>query len=135
LSQAKVDRLFAKYTLPTIAEFSAIADRHHVDYCDVRATALVVSLEFDSSHSAFPLLLSKRMEALQRVVYILKNTDNPPRFYTGVTADLRPRLEAHNCGRCAHTAKFRPSIVDALIKFADERRAVAFEKYLKSVPA
>jgi hypothetical protein len=31
-----------------------------------------------------------------------------------------------------YTAKHRPWFVDAMIKFADERRAVAFEKYLKS---
>jgi putative endonuclease len=72
------------------------------------------------------------MGAPRRVVYILKNTDNPPRFYTGVTADLRARLEAHNAGRCAHTAKYRPWAVDVIVKFADEARAVAFEKYLKS---
>jgi hypothetical protein len=29
----------------------------------------------------------------QRVVYILKNSENPPRYYTGVTSDLeRHRL-------------------------------------------
>jgi putative endonuclease len=67
-----------------------------------------------------------------RIVYILKNSDNPPRFYTGVTADLNQRLEAHNAGRCSHTAKHRPWAVDVIVKFADEPRAVKFEKYLKS---
>ncbi len=64
------------------------------------------------------------MEAPQRIVYVLKNAENPPRFYTGVTADLRKRLEAHNAGRCPHTAKHRPWRVDVVIKFSDERRAV-----------
>ena len=68
----------------------------------------------------------------QRIVYILKNSDNPPRFYTGLTADLNTRLEAHNAGRCSHTAKHRPWAVDVIVKFADEARAVKFEKYLKS---
>ena len=72
------------------------------------------------------------MEAPQRIVYVLKNADNPPHFYTGLTADLRKRLEAHNAGRCPHTAKHRPWRVDVVIKFSDERRAVALEKYLKS---
>jgi predicted GIY-YIG superfamily endonuclease len=72
------------------------------------------------------------MGAPQRLVYILKNTDTPPRFYTGVTANLHARLAAHNAGRCAHTAKYRPWAVDVIVKFADEARAVAFEKYLKS---
>ena len=67
-----------------------------------------------------------------RIVYILKNSDNPPQFYTGVTADLYKRLEAHNAGRCSHTAKHRPWAVDVVVKFADEARALKFEKYLKS---
>ena len=48
--------------------------------------------------------------SLQCIVYVLKNADNPPRFYTGVTADLGARLEAHNAGRCSHTAKHRPCL-------------------------
>lgn len=68
----------------------------------------------------------------QRVVYILKNSANPPRYYTGVTSDLGARLEAHNAGRCAHTAKQRPWVVDVIVKFADEPRALKLEKYLKS---
>ena len=72
------------------------------------------------------------MEALQRIVYVLKNTENPPRFYTGVTANLRARLEAHNAGRCSHTSKHRPWVVDVMVRFADETRALKFEKYLKS---
>jgi predicted GIY-YIG superfamily endonuclease len=68
----------------------------------------------------------------QRTVYILKNRETPPKYYTGLTSNLAERLDDHNCGRCRHTAKYRPWSVDAAIKFADERRAVAFEKYLKS---
>ena len=68
----------------------------------------------------------------QRIVYILKNAESPPRFYTGLTSDLAARLEAHNAGRCSHTAKHRPWAVDVVVKFADEARALQFEKYLKS---
>jgi predicted GIY-YIG superfamily endonuclease len=68
----------------------------------------------------------------QRIVYVLKNSEDPPRFYTGVTANVGARLEAHNAGRCSHTAKHRPWAVDVIVKFADEGRAVRFEKYLKS---
>lgn len=71
------------------------------------------------------------MGAPKRIVYILKNADKPPRYYTGVTADLRARLDAHNAGRCPHTAKHRPWIVDVILKFGDEPRALKFEKYLK----
>ena len=72
------------------------------------------------------------MESPKRTVYVLKNSDNPPRYYTGVTANLRARLDDHTAGRCPHTSKHRPWVVDAIVKFADEERALKFEKYLKS---
>jgi len=70
--------------------------------------------------------------ARQRIVYILKNAANPPRFYTGVTSDFAARLAAHNAGRCCHTAKYRPWAVDVIVKFADDERAVKLERYLKT---
>ena len=45
----------------------------------------------------------------------------------GVEATL-----SHNAGDCRHTAKYRPWSIDMVVEFADERRAVAFERYLKS---
>lgn len=42
------------------------------------------------------------------------------------------RLSEHNAGMCTHTSKHRPWSIDVVIEFADERRAVAFEVYLKS---
>ena len=72
------------------------------------------------------------MESPQRIVDLLKNADNPPRFNTGVAADLRS-LEAHNAGRCLHTAKHRPWLVHAvIIEFSDEARALRLEKYLNT---
>ena len=68
----------------------------------------------------------------KRTVYILKNNQHPPRYYVGLTHDLRGRLDAHNRGACKHTARFRPWAVDCVIKFADEARAVQLERYLKS---
>jgi predicted GIY-YIG superfamily endonuclease len=70
--------------------------------------------------------------SLQSTVYVLKDSDVPPRFYTGVTADLGARLDSHNSARCAHTAKHRPWVVDVFVRFSDETRALRFEKYLKS---
>ena len=69
---------------------------------------------------------------LKRFVYVLKNHEVPPRYYTGVTSDVARRLAEHNAGSCIHTAKHRPWTVDVVIEFANERRAVAFERYLKS---
>jgi putative endonuclease len=68
----------------------------------------------------------------KRFVYVLRNHENPPRYYTGVTSDVARRTAEHNGGSCVHTAKYRPWCVDLTIEFTDERRAAAFERYLKS---
>jgi predicted GIY-YIG superfamily endonuclease len=68
----------------------------------------------------------------KRFVYVLRNQDNPPRYYTGVTSDVARRQVDHNAGSCTHTAKHRPWSIDIVIEFSDERRAVGFERYLKS---
>jgi predicted GIY-YIG superfamily endonuclease len=65
-------------------------------------------------------------------VYVLKTGQAPVRYYTGVTSDVRARLAAHNAGRCPHSADARPWQLDVVIEFADERRALKFEQYLKS---
>jgi putative endonuclease len=70
--------------------------------------------------------------SLKRIVYVLKSEIDPERYYTGLTSDIAARLEAHNAGRCPHTASGKPWIIDVVVEFSDERRAVAFEKYLKS---
>lgn len=65
-------------------------------------------------------------------VYILQCIAEPDRFYTGLTDDLKERLDAHNSGRVSHTAKFKPWRVNTYLAFSDKDRAIAFEKYLKS---
>lgn len=72
------------------------------------------------------------MPGQKRCVYVLRSQADPFRYYTGVTADLRARLADHNAGRCLHTSNGRPWQIDVIIEFADERRVVAFERYLKS---
>ena len=68
----------------------------------------------------------------KRFVYVLKNSYVPPRYYTGLSADVSNRLVQHNAGSNRHTAKYRPWSLGVVVEFADERRAVAFERYLKS---
>ena len=68
----------------------------------------------------------------QTIVYVLKSEAEPSRYYTGLTSNLAGRLDAHNAGRVPHTADGKPWIIDLVIEFSDQRRAVAFEKYLKS---
>lgn len=68
----------------------------------------------------------------KRFVYVLRNYESPPKYYTGVTSDVTRRFSEHNAGICTHTAKHGPWSIDVVIEFADERRAIAFERYLKS---
>ena len=72
------------------------------------------------------------MALAKRFVYVLRNQNDPPRYYTGLTSNVPARLEAHNAGRCPHTASGGPWRADVVIEFGDEERALAFERYLKS---
>jgi putative endonuclease len=65
-------------------------------------------------------------------VYILQSLAYPDRYYIGVTKDLRARLKKHNAGEGAYTSKYAPWVVKTYIAFSDEKRAFAFERYLKS---
>lgn len=65
-------------------------------------------------------------------VYLLNSDADPDRFYTGLTCDVGARLKAHNAGDSPRTAAGRPWRVIVAIEFADQERAVRFEKYLKS---
>lgn len=65
-------------------------------------------------------------------VYILESANTPREKYVGVTDDLRGRLASHNAGRSRHTTKHRPWNLVSYHAFADEKRAIAFEKYLKT---
>ena len=67
-----------------------------------------------------------------KYVYILRSLVVRDQTYVGVTGDLRSRLAYHNAGRSVHTGKFRPWSVETYIGFSDEKRAYAFERYLKS---
>ena len=65
-------------------------------------------------------------------MYVLKNQEAPPRYYTGVTSNVATRLVEHNAGRSPHTSRYCPWAVEIVIEFDDEPRALAFERYLKS---
>jgi putative endonuclease len=67
-----------------------------------------------------------------KYVYLLESISNPGKRYIGITSDLNSRLKEHNAGKSPHTAKFKPWKVSVAIRFADERKAAAFETYLKS---
>lgn len=48
----------------------------------------------------------------KRFVYIRRNEDQPPRYYTGLAAEVPARLAAHNAGCSSHPAPLRPWRVD-----------------------
>ena len=64
-------------------------------------------------------------------VYILQSVDDK-RFYTGFSEDLENRLKSHNTGKDPHTAKYRPWRIKTAIAFTDRKKALEFERYLKS---
>ena len=67
------------------------------------------------------------MSIPQTIVHVIKSEADPTRYYTGLTSNLAGRLNAHNAGRVPHTSDGKPWIVDVILEFSDERRAVAFE--------
>ena len=65
-------------------------------------------------------------------VYILRSINNSDQRYFGITSDLKRRLRDHNEGKCLHTSNFKPWWVETYLAFSDHRKAIAFERYLKS---
>ena len=70
--------------------------------------------------------------APKRIVYIVRSVSDSTRPYIGLTHDVQARLADHNAGRCPHTTRHRPWQIHVVIELADEQRAVAFERYMKS---
>jgi putative endonuclease len=65
-------------------------------------------------------------------VYLIESTRWPRQRYVGQTHDLKARMLGHNSGNTPSTARYRPWRLVCYLGFADEMRAVAFERYLKT---
>ena len=78
------------------------------------------------------MLWSCRVPAPPRFVYIIHSEKQPHRYYTGLTSNVKARLSDHNNGHCRHTANGAPWQLVVVIAFAHPRRALDFERYLKS---
>ena len=63
-------------------------------------------------------------------VYILKNKNDS--YYTGYTENLRERVKKHNEGGVTSTKHKRPVRLIWYCAFKDEKKAIKFEKYLKT---
>ena len=72
------------------------------------------------------------MEVIIWYVYIIRSTADPDQEYVGLSEDLKQRLSDHNAGKSTHTAKFLPWKLLWYCAFPDKKRALAFERYLKS---
>lgn len=70
--------------------------------------------------------------AASMYVYRLTSQNFPNQVYTGITTNPKQRLVDHNAGKSTHTQKFKPWKMEVCLWFADERKARAFEQYLKS---
>lgn len=65
-------------------------------------------------------------------VYIIQSEIFPKQFYTGFSEDIESRLIGHNAGRSTHTNKFKPWKLVYFCGFVDKKKALDFEKYLKT---
>ena len=67
-----------------------------------------------------------------KYVYLLENLTDLSRRYIGSTGNLEERLQSHNSGASPHTSKYCPWKLVMSLCFEDDRRAIEFERYLKS---
>ena len=67
-----------------------------------------------------------------KYVYLIESASRPGKRYVGATLDLRKRMGEHNAGQSPYTRAFAPWQPVVVVRFADERKADAFERYLKS---
>jgi predicted GIY-YIG superfamily endonuclease len=79
-----------------------------------------------------PCCRMNHQDAPRRCVYIIRSVKEPDRQYIGRTADVASRLASHNAGESPKTARQAPWQIVVLVQFVDERRALDFEKFLKS---
>ena len=67
-----------------------------------------------------------------KYVYLLESISLPEKRYVGLTSNLTKRIKEHNAGKSPYTEAFKPLKLVVAIKFSDDQKADAFERYLKS---
>ena len=65
-------------------------------------------------------------------VYILQSERVTTRYYSGLTSNVDDRIAAHNRGLSPHTTSGSPWKLVVAVEFANQERAIEFERYLKS---
>jgi len=66
------------------------------------------------------------------VGHFLQSIPFPRQRYIGLAVNVDKRLKVHNTGGSPHTARFKPWRIVVALRFEDEEKAAAFERYLKS---
>lgn len=66
------------------------------------------------------------------LVYVLRSTVRPERYYCGLTSNVTTRLDTHNSGGSLHTREDRPWELVVSLEFTNPDSALAFERYPKS---
>jgi putative endonuclease len=66
-----------------------------------------------------------------RYVYLITSIPYPDQRHVGSTTDFKQRMEDHNAGRSPHTSKYKPWRPVVVLPFDNDRKAEAFERYLK----
>ena len=67
-----------------------------------------------------------------KYVYLLHSQSHPGKHYVGITSDFEKRLKQHNSSSSHHTKKHQPWEPVVVVRFEDDKKAAAFEEYLKS---
>jgi predicted GIY-YIG superfamily endonuclease len=65
-------------------------------------------------------------------VYVIVSQSAPEHYYIGFTDNLDDRLKHHNVGAVPSTAPYRPWAYRTCTAFVDRKRALEFERYLKT---
>ena len=63
-------------------------------------------------------------------VYVLKDSDG--KIYKGLANNIERRLNEHNSETQIYTKRYAPWALETYISFSEIKRAIMFEKYLKS---
>ena len=67
-----------------------------------------------------------------KYVYLIQSIPYPNQRYVGVTSDVDKRIIAHNAGQSPHTSKHKPWKLVTYLALTDSKKALEFEKYLKT---
>ncbi|NQU17001.1 MAG: GIY-YIG nuclease family protein [Candidatus Saganbacteria bacterium] len=65
-------------------------------------------------------------------VYIPKSINNPSKSYIGFSKNIEKRFTEHNSKTQKYTKNYAPWKLETYFVFSDQKKALVFERYLKS---